>query len=104
MMGASGGEAKEEAEDDGEGSEEGEQEGEDNSDGTEAEAEARAMGTRNAERVCCLLVLDSVTSTPQWIRQPKPRDVVHKVCAFVCECVLGSPRASQPLNIQLCLF
>jgi hypothetical protein len=24
--------------------------------------------------VCCLLVLDSVTSTPQWIRQPKPRD------------------------------
>jgi hypothetical protein len=27
------------------------------------------------ERECCLLVLDSVTSTPQWIRQPKPRDV-----------------------------
>ena len=30
-------------------------------------------------RVCCLLVLDSVTSkllsTAQWIRQPKPRDV-----------------------------
>jgi hypothetical protein len=26
--------------------------------------------------VCCLLVLDSVTSTPQWIRQPKPRDVL----------------------------
>jgi hypothetical protein len=25
------------------------------------------------ERVCCLLVLNSVTSTPQWIRQPKPR-------------------------------
>jgi hypothetical protein len=24
--------------------------------------------------VCCLLVLDSVTSTPQWIRQQKPRD------------------------------
>ena len=23
--------------------------------------------------VCCLLVLDSVASTPQWIRQPKPR-------------------------------
>ena len=23
------------------------------------------------ERVCCLLVLNSVTSTPQWIRQPK---------------------------------
>ena len=28
------------------------------------------------EKVCCLLVLDSVTSTPQWIRQPKPRDVL----------------------------
>jgi hypothetical protein len=28
---------------------------------------------RDLERVCCLLVLDSVTSTPQWIRQPKPR-------------------------------
>jgi hypothetical protein len=54
--------------------------------------------------VCCLLVLDSVTSTPQWIRQPKPRDVVHKVCMFECECVLGSPRASQPLNIRFCLF
>ena len=25
------------------------------------------------ERVCCLLVLDTVTSTPQCIRQPKPR-------------------------------
>ena len=24
--------------------------------------------------MCCLLVLDSVTSTPQWIRQPKLRD------------------------------
>ena len=23
--------------------------------------------------MCCLLVLDSVTSTPQWIRQPRPR-------------------------------
>jgi hypothetical protein len=32
--------------------------------------------TRNdlrTESVCCLLVLDTVTSTPQWIRQPKPR-------------------------------
>ena len=25
------------------------------------------------DNMCCLLVLDSVTSTPQWIRQPKPR-------------------------------
>jgi hypothetical protein len=23
--------------------------------------------------MCCLLVIDSVTSTSQWIRQPKPR-------------------------------
>jgi hypothetical protein len=23
--------------------------------------------------MCCLLVLDSVTFTPQWIRQPRPR-------------------------------
>ena len=23
--------------------------------------------------MCCLLVLDSVASTPQWIRQPRPR-------------------------------
>jgi hypothetical protein len=23
--------------------------------------------------MCCLLVLESVTSTPQWIRQPRPR-------------------------------
>ena len=27
------------------------------------------------ERVCCSLVLDSVTLTPQWIRQPKPHDI-----------------------------
>jgi hypothetical protein len=38
---------------------------------------------RPGERVCCLLVLNSVTSTPQWIRQPKPRDVVHDVS--VCQ-------------------
>ena len=37
-----------------------------------------------AERECCLLVLNSVTSTPQWIRQPEPRDVVHDVCVCVC--------------------
>jgi hypothetical protein len=48
--------------------------------------------------VCCLLVLDSVTSTPQWIHQPEPRDV-HDVCVLVCKCVLGSPGASQPLNV-----
>ena len=38
-------------------------------------------------RMCCLLVLNSVTSTSQWIRQPKPRDVVHDVCVLVCDCV-----------------
>ncbi len=26
---------------------------------------------RTAKKMCCLLVLNSVTSTPQWIRQPK---------------------------------
>jgi hypothetical protein len=36
------------------------------------------------ERDCCLLVLNSVTSTPQWIRQPKPRDVVHDLCVCLC--------------------
>ena len=46
------------------------------------------------ERVCSLLVLDSVTSTTQWIRQLKPRDDVHDVYVFVCKCVLGSSRAS----------
>jgi hypothetical protein len=61
-------------------------------------------GWEQDESVCCLLVLDSVTSTPQWIRQPKPRDCVHDVCVFVCKCVPGSSRASQPLNFQLCLF
>jgi hypothetical protein len=65
---------------------------------------ARCRGFVSSKRVCCLLVLDSVTSTPQRIRQPKPRDIVHDVCVFVCKCVLGSPRAPQPLNILLCLF
>jgi hypothetical protein len=55
-------------------------------------------------RSCCLLVLDSVTSSPQWIRQPKPRDDVHDVCVFVCKCVIGSSRASQPLNILAYVF
>jgi hypothetical protein len=55
------------------------------------------------ECVCCLLVpINSVTFTPQWIRQPKPRDVEHDVCVcvFACECVLGNPRAFQPLHVQ----
>ena len=54
-----------------------------------------------SENVCCFLVLDSVTSALQRIRQPKPRDGVHDVCVFVCKCILGSPRASQPLNIEI---
>ncbi len=35
-------------------------------------------GARNSlrESVCCLLMLNSVTSTPQWIRQPKPCDMM----------------------------
>jgi hypothetical protein len=49
--------------------------------------------------IMCLLVLDSVTSTPQWILQPKPRDDVHDVCVLVCKCVLRRSRDSQPLNI-----
>jgi hypothetical protein len=62
------------------------------------EREARAL-----EKVCCLSVLDSITSTPQWIRQPKPRDVPD-VYVFVCKCALGSPKASQPLNILAFAF
>ena len=54
------------------------------------------------QREFCLLVLNSVTSTPQWIRQPKLRDVVYDVCVFVCHSVLRSPRALQPLDIRLC--
>jgi hypothetical protein len=34
------------------------------------------------ERVCCLLVLNSVTSTPQWIRQPEAAWGVCVVCVF----------------------
>ena len=53
------------------------------------------------ERVCCLLVLDTVTSTPQWIRQPKPRGCVF---VFVCKYELGRFRATQPPNLRLCLL
>jgi hypothetical protein len=38
------------------------------------------------------------------MRQPKPRDGVHDVYVFVCKCVLGSSRASQPLNILAYAF
>ena len=56
------------------------------------------------ERVCCLLVLDSVTSTPQCIRQPRAPGCVHDVCVLVCECVLGRSRGFQPLNLRLRLL
>jgi hypothetical protein len=36
--------------------------------------------------VCCLLVLNTVTSTPQWIRQPKPRG--HPAHAFPSTCTV----------------
>jgi hypothetical protein len=53
------------------------------------------------ECMCCLLVLNTVTSTPQWIRQPKPRGCVF---VFVCKYVLGRSRATQPPNLRLCLL
>jgi hypothetical protein len=48
---------------------------------------------------CCLLVLNTVTSTPQWIRQQKPCG-----CVFVFVCMLGHSRATQSPNLQLCLL
>jgi len=45
------------------------------------------------KRVCCLLVLDSVTSTPQWIRQPKPLDVIQS----------GSVVAHPPTRSDACI-
>ena len=53
------------------------------------------------QRECCLLVLNTVTSTPQWIRQPKPRGCVF---VFVCKYELGRFRATQPPNLRSCLF
>jgi hypothetical protein len=38
------------------------------------------------------------------MRQPKPRDDVHDVCVFVRKCVLGTSRASRPLNILAYAF
>jgi hypothetical protein len=53
------------------------------------------------EREFCLLVLDTVISTPQWRHQPKPRGCVF---VFVCKYVLGRFRATQPPNLRLCLL
>jgi hypothetical protein len=38
---------------------------------------------KNLERERVVYWYSSVTSTAQWIYQPKPRDVVHEVCVFV---------------------
>jgi hypothetical protein len=49
------------------------------------------------ESVCCLLVLDSVTSTPQWIRQPEAAwgvCVVFVCLVLACKYVLGCSRVS----------
>jgi hypothetical protein len=49
-----------------------------------------------SERVCCLLVLNSVTSTPQWIRQPWAAWLcvwclcAWCLCASMCSDILGS--------------
>jgi len=42
-----------------------------------------AIYTNDRERVCCLLVLNLVSSTPPCIRQPGPRLHVLGVCDFV---------------------
>jgi hypothetical protein len=52
-------------------------------------------------RVCCLLVLNSVTSTLQWIRQP---EAAWGCVWCLCKYVLGHSRVSQPLNLWLCLL
>jgi hypothetical protein len=60
---------------------------------------------RVAERVCCLLVLNSVTSavdTPARGRVVVCLVFVYLVC--VCKYVLGHSRVSQPLNLRLCLL
>jgi hypothetical protein len=49
--------------------------------------------------VCCLLVLNSVTSTPQWICQPMAAwGCVWCLCLSVSKYVLGHSRVSQPPN------
>ena len=49
---------------------------------TEAESEEIIADAR-AERVCCLLVLNLVSSTLSCIRRPRPRLLVLDVCGFV---------------------
>ena len=58
------------------------------------------------EREYCLLVRNSVTSTPKWIRQPEAVWLcVWSLCAWclrvsMCSDILGS----HPLNLRLCLL
>ena len=49
-------------------------------------------GLEDRESVCCLLVLNSVTSTPQWIRQPEAARVVVVVEAKEGEEKEGVPK------------
>jgi len=70
----------------------------------EPHASADALRTFQDPRYSGFMVLDSVTCAPQRIRQPKQRDDVHDVYVFVCKCVIGSSRASQPLNILVYAF
>jgi hypothetical protein len=57
---------------------------------------SQSSAGRPGQRVCCLLVLNSVTSTPQWIRQPEAAWVcVWCLCAWclrvsMCSDILGS--------------
>jgi len=46
--------------------------------------------------------LDSVTSPSHrsGLGEPKPRECVHDVCVFVCECVLRLSRVLSPLNLR----
>jgi hypothetical protein len=49
-----------------------------------------SMPVASCERdCCCLLVLNTVTSTPQWIHQQKPCGCMF---VFVCKYVLGRSR------------
>jgi hypothetical protein len=57
------------------------------------------LNVEGCERVCCLLVLNSLTSTPQWIHHPKPHDVG---IVEVAEAPVHSPSRA-PLLLPLLL-
>ena len=53
--------------------------------------------------VCCLLVLDSVTSTLQWIHQPKPCDVVQDHYEYLIWCEKqGFVKFTKEVEILIC--